>query len=111
MTSRRHAYYRINCTLIYKKHGEVASRCFFKGNDIHARINSLGQNGIIMHSSLKMQAGARVELRLTALRVARSSILFSGPFDIGGRVTEALPEDSNTWKLIVRFLTVKKVTA
>ncbi len=100
---------RVNCTVIYRTNQPVDARFALQGEDIHAKMLNISQNGMAIITERDIPIFTVLAMRFTLLKVDVKLVKFSGPMDITGEVrsNESLP--GNKHRLGIYFTKMKKV--
>jgi c-di-GMP-binding flagellar brake protein YcgR len=100
---------RMNCTVIYRVDQPLDTRFSLHGQDIHAKMVDISQNGMAMVTDRDIPIATVLSMRFTLLKVKDELIKFSAPMEITGEVrSNTLLTDSQR-RLGIFFTKMRKV--
>ncbi len=100
---------RVNCTVIYRMNQPMDTRFALHGEDIHAKMLDINQNGMSLVTDRDIPIFTVLSMRFTLLKVDEKLVKFSGPMDITGEVRSNVSLPDNKHRLGIYFIKMKKV--
>ncbi len=100
---------RVNCTVIYRANQPVDTRFALHGEDIHAKMLDISQNGMALVTDQDIPIFTVLSMRFTLLKVDEKLVKFSGPMDITGEVRSNTVLADKKHRLGIYFTKMKKV--
>jgi hypothetical protein len=100
---------RMNCTVIYRTDKPMDARFSLRGQDLHAKMVDISQNGMAMITDQDIPISTVLSMRFTLLKVKDELVKFSAPMEITGEVrSNTLLTDSQR-RLGIYFTKMRKV--
>jgi hypothetical protein len=100
---------RMNCTVIYRVDQPLDARFSLHGQDIHARMLDISQNGMAMVTDKDIPIATILSMRFTLLKVKDELVKFSTPMEITGEVRSNTPLTDRERRLGIFFTKMRKV--
>jgi hypothetical protein len=100
---------RMNCTVIYRADESLDARFSLRGEDLHAKMLDISQNGMAMVTDYDIPISTVLSMRFTLLKIKEELIKFSGPMEITGEVRSNTPLTASQHRLGIYFTKMRKV--